>query len=237
MNEPASEAVPTERQRSRAVSGPASPRSAGAVRLVLVRHGQTDANLRRELDSRPPGAPLNALGRAQAVALGERLANEPVTAVYASQATRAQQTAAPLAAVHGLPVEVIHGVQEVFVGDLEGRSDVEARERFEEIYGAWWRGDLDAHLPGGESANDLRARFLPAVEQITVGATGPIVLVSHGAAIRLAVAALLSGTTQTRYIQNTGLVILRGGRHSWELEHWDEASPIAGDVAAGGEAS
>jgi hypothetical protein len=96
------------------------------LRLVLARHGQTDANVRRELDSRPPGAPLNELGRAQAEALAQRLADAPVTAVHASRALRAQQTAAPVAAAHGLPVAVVDGVQEVFVGDLEGRSDVAA---------------------------------------------------------------------------------------------------------------
>lgn len=206
------------------------------ARLVLVRHGQTEANVRKELDSRPPGAPLNAIGLAQAVALGERLADEPVTAVYASQATRAQETAAPVAAAHRLPVEVIGGVHEVFVGDLEGRFDIEARERFDETYGAWWSGDLDAHLPGGESARDLRARFLPAVEEIVTAGTGTVVLVSHGAAIRLAAAALLGDTAETRYVPNTGLVILRVAPRGWELEHWDEAPPVTGDVTAGGKA-
>ena len=138
------------------------------VRLMLVRHGQTDSNLVRALDSRPPGAPLNDLGHAQAAALGGRLAGEPVTAVYASRAIRAQQTAAPIAVAHDLPVTVLDGVQEVFCGDLEGRTDLSAREEFDRTYAAWWRGDLDAHLPGGESAHDLRDRYVPAVERITI---------------------------------------------------------------------
>ena len=158
------------------------------LRLALVRHGQTDANVRRELDSRPPGRPLNALGREQADALARRLADAPVTAVYASQALRAQQTAQPVAAAHGLAVDVLDGVHEVFVGDLEGRSDPAALREFDVVYGGWWRGELDRRLPGGESAIELRARYLPAVEQIADGARGTIVLVSHGAAIRLAAA-------------------------------------------------
>jgi probable phosphoglycerate mutase len=210
----------------------AAPRRSG--RLIIVRHGQTDSNLSRALDSAPPGPPLNELGHAQAAALGGRRATEPVTAVHASRAIRAQQTAAPVAVAHTLPVIVVDGVHEVFCGDLEGRSDVEAREEFDRVYTAWWEGDLDAHIPGGESAHELRARFLPAIEGIMVGAAGTVVLVSHGAAIRLAAAGLLGDTAETQYVPNTGVVILRLEDGVWSLEHWDEAPPIPGDVTAGG---
>ena len=204
------------------------------TRLILARHGQTDANVTKELDSRPPGRPLNELGPAQAAALGQRLADERITAVHASTATRAQQTAAPVAAARGLDVQVVEGVHEVFCGDLEGRSDDDARAQFDRCYQAWWNGDLDAHLPGGESARDLRARYVPAVRALTDGASDTVVLVSHGAAIRLAAAALLGETAETKYVPNTGLVILRRTTSGWALEHWDEAPQVPGDVTAGG---
>lgn len=207
------------------------------MRLVLARHGRSTANVARILDSAPPGAPLDELGREQAARLGERLAARPVRAVYASRAVRAQQTAAPMAAAHGLPVEVVDGVQEVFVGDLEGRRDEAALAAFNAVYDAWWRGDLDARLPGGESARDLHERYLPAVERIVDGGAGDVVLVSHGAAIRLAAAALLGHTAETFYVPNTGLVELRrvdGERAGWVLESWDAPEPVAGDVTAGG---
>jgi broad specificity phosphatase PhoE len=204
------------------------------VRLALIRHGQTDSNLMRALDSKPPGAPLNELGLAQAAALGGRLATESISVVYASRAIRAQQTAAPVAVAHHLPVTVLDDVQEIFCGDLEGRFDRHAREQFDLTYSAWWRGELDAHLPGGESAHELRARFLPVIERITEAATGTVVLVSHGAAIRLAAAALLGDTAETTYVPNAGLILLRRGPAGWGLEHWDAAAPVLGDVTAGG---
>lgn len=203
------------------------------LRLILARHGQTAANVVKALDSRPPGAPLNDLGHAQAAALGGRLAADPVTAVYASRAIRAQQTAAPVAVAHDLPVTVIDGVHEVFCGDLEGRSDLAAREQFDLTYAAWWRGDLDAHLPGGESAHELRDRFVPVLERLADGATGTVVLVSHGAAIRLAAAALLGDTAETTYVPNAGVVVLGRDGDGWVLEHWDAASPVVGDVTGG----
>jgi broad specificity phosphatase PhoE len=204
------------------------------VRLVMARHGETAANVQHMLDTRPPGMPLNERGHAQAAALGARLAADPVSAVHASVAVRAQQTAAPVAAAHGLDVTVVDGVHEVFCGELEGRSGRAALERFMAVYEAWWTGDLDARLPGGESAHDVRARFLPTLDRILDGARGDVVLVSHGAAIRLAAAALLGDTAETRYVPNTGLVVLRPDGAGWALEQWDGAEPVAGDVTAGG---
>jgi broad specificity phosphatase PhoE len=204
-------------------------------RLVLARHGRTAANVGRILDSRPPGYPLDELGEAQALQLAARLADRPLRAVYASRAVRTQQTAAPVAAAHGLPVTVLDGVQEVDIGDLEGRSDAAALALFDEVYRAWWLGDLEAHTSGGESALDLRARFLPAVEEIVGGVTdGDVLLVSHGAAVRLAAAALLGETAETFYVPNTGLVVLRLDPQGWALESWDTAEPVRGDVTAGG---
>jgi len=89
---------------------------AGAARADRVERAQ--------VAGQPAARPaLNELGRAQAEALGAAMAVEPITAVYASTAVRAQQTAAPVAARRGLTVEVVPGVHEVFCGDLEGRSD------------------------------------------------------------------------------------------------------------------
>lgn len=205
------------------------------TRLILARHGQTAANVGRVLDSAPPGPPLTELGRAQAAALGSRLAGERIDAVYASVATRAQEAAAPVAAAHGLDVQILDGVHEVFCGDLEGRADDDARERFDAVYDAWLAGDLRAHLPGGESALDLRARFLPAVERVTTGVDGTVVVASHGAAIRLAAAAMLGEAAEGQYVPNTGLVIVTGTTSAgWTLEHWDPATPVVGDVTAGG---
>ena len=210
-----------------------------AVRLVLARHGRSTANVAHVLDSRPPGAPLDDEGRAQARRLAARLADWPLRQVYASRAPRAQQTAVPVAAVHDLPVQVVDDVHEIDLGDLEGRSDADALAVFEEVYTAWWRGDLAARMPGGESALELRTRFLPALALLVDGAAGDVLLVSHGAAIRLAVAALLGETAETFYVPNAGLVVLRrgvghGAADGWVLESWDRADPVRGDVTAGG---
>ena len=203
------------------------------MRLILARHGRTEGNVIRALDSRPPGMPLDDVGRAQAEDLARRLAAQPVAAVYASRATRAQQTAAPVAAAHDLSVVVLDGVQEADCGELEGATDPASHERFQDVYEAWLNEEFDARLPGGESALEVRARFVAAVE--AVAADDPVVVVSHGAAIRLGVGALLGEGAETRYVPNAGLVVLTGAPGRWALEHWDGAEPVPGDVTGGGD--
>jgi probable phosphoglycerate mutase len=206
------------------------------MKLVLARHGQTSANVAKRLSTRPPGDPLTDLGQAQAQALGARLAQMDVTAVYASTAIRAQQTAAPVAAAHGLDVTVVDDVHELYVGDLEDRADEPAREKFYEIELAWEAGDAEARLPGGESATEVFARFRPVIEQITKDASGTVVLVSHGGAIRIVAAALAGRATLPGYLPNTGIVVLSPTDDGWELESVDETVPQPGDVTAGGPA-
>ena len=203
------------------------------MRLILARHGRTEGNVIKALDSRPPGMPLDEVGRAQAEDLARRLAAEPLGAVYASRATRAQETAAPVAAAHGLRVVVLDGVQEADCGELEGATDPAAHERFQDVYEAWLNDEFDAHLPGGESAAEVRARFVAAVE--AVAGDEPVVVVSHGAAIRLGVGALLGEGAETRYVPNAGVVVVEGAPGRWALAHWDGAEPVAGDVTGGAE--
>lgn len=200
------------------------------MKLHLVRHAQSTANVRRALNTRMPGPPLTELGHQQAEALAESLRAEPVVAVYASIAVRAQQTAAPLAASHGLEVQVVEGVHEIFVGDLEDRTDQEALVSYARVYYPWTLGELGGAMPGGESGEQVRDRYVAAVEQIRAKheqahPDGTVVLVSHGGVMRLC-AEILSDNVppnlaEAGLIPNTGAITLRakdGG--GWHCEAW-----------------
>jgi probable phosphoglycerate mutase len=191
---------------------------------MLVRHGQTEANVRKALDSKPPGPRLNLFGQHQADDLAAELADEPIVAVYASTAIRAQQTAEPVAAKHGLAVQVVPGAQEVFVGDLEGRIDRPSAEEFFRVFGAWAQGDLSVSMPGGESGEQARERFLQVVADIVAEHhEGTVVLVSHGGIIRLVAPILADNVapdvTEFALLPNTGRVVLDGGP-AWHCVHW-----------------
>lgn len=90
--------------------------------ILLIRHGMNDYLVTRRLAGRLPGVHLNAEGRAQAQALGERLASTPIAAVYSSPLERTVETAEPIAAGHGLPVVPMEAVGEAICGEWAGRA-------------------------------------------------------------------------------------------------------------------
>ncbi len=196
------------------------------LRLVLARHGQSTANAQRMLDTRLPGPPLTEQGHRQAAELAQRLAEEPVVAVYASRAVRAQQTAGPIAAQHGLAAQILDGVHEVLIGDLEGRQEPEAHRSLHEMYHSWHNGDLEAARPGGETGKQVLDRYLADVVAIrSAHREGTAVLVSHGAATRLAVVALavnVDGSfAGSRLLDNAATILLEAAGAGWRCLRWD----------------
>jgi broad specificity phosphatase PhoE len=196
------------------------------LRLALIRHAESMANATGILDTRPPGRPLTERGHQQAAELALRLGGEPVAAIYASRALRAQQTARPLAARHGLAVQILDGVHEVFIGDLEGLQGPDVHQTLHKLYHAWHDGDLDQARPGGESGKQVLERYLPDVATIrSAHQAGTVVLVSHGAATRLAVVALASNVdgafAKPRLLPNTATVLLEADGSGWRCLRWD----------------
>ncbi|GLY64047.1 histidine phosphatase family protein [Amycolatopsis taiwanensis] len=201
------------------------------MKLYLIRHAESEANVRRVLDTALPGPPLTERGRQQAQALADRLRDEPLAAVYASYATRAQQTAEPLAEAFALEVQSIEGVHEVGVGALEGLGDPDSNRTYTNITRAWTRGDLNLAMPGGgESGERLRARFTTAVAELrakheAAGEDAVVALVSHGGAIRLN-AEWLSDNVRPEVadqglLPNTGIVVLESlPRGGWTCLSW-----------------
>ncbi|MGH3450035.1 MAG: histidine phosphatase family protein [Haloechinothrix sp.] len=200
------------------------------MKLQLVRHAQSTANVLHLLNTRMPGPPLTELGGQQAEALGEQLCDEPVVAVYSSIATRAQLTATPLAARCGLEVQVIDGVQEIFVGDLEDRGDQDGLTAYAQVFYPWTLGRLELSMPAGESGEQVRDRYLGAVSQIRAKheqehPEGTVVLVSHGGVMRLCAEILADNVppnlAEAGLIPNTGSIVLAskdGG--GWHCESW-----------------
>lgn len=202
-------------------------------KLILVRHGETEGNVAKILDTRVPGLPLTERGAAQAKTFGSSLLAPPA-ALFSSAALRARQTAGYIEATTGVAASVLDGVYEVQVGDMEGRGDVEAHEIFQRIYRSWHDGDLAQRAPGGESGHEVLARFLPVIENVRAeylaGAdAGDVVLVTHGAAMRLvarSVAGVTPPFTTNNHLDNTETIELSprvdGG---WECLRWGRFVP------------
>lgn len=206
-------------------------------RLVLLRHGQSWGNVERRLDTKPPGAELTPLGRdqARAYALEPRKSPERPTMLTHSVATRASQTAAVIGAELALPAHEFSGIHEVQVGELENRGDDDAVAEFNAIYERWHRGELEVPLPGGETGNEVLDRYVPVLTDLRMRYLdddswhGDIVVVSHGAAIRLA-SAVLAGVDGNfaldNHLENAQSVVLApitDGR--WSCVRWGTLTP------------
>ena len=150
------------------------------TQIVLVRHGQTEWNRVERFRGRFD-VPLNETGLAQAAATGRRIAAEwrPV-AVYSSPLTRAVQTAEAVARHFGLPVQAEPGLIVIDYGDWQGLTPDEARTRWPEIVEAWYHAPQRAHIPGGETLEQVRARGVATVRTRAARHTDQtIVLVGH----------------------------------------------------------
>ncbi|OBG41059.1 histidine phosphatase family protein [Mycobacterium sp. E3198] len=202
-------------------------------RLVLLRHGQSYGNVERRLDTRPPGAELTPLGRDQARAFA-RGSERPALLAH-SVATRASQTAEVIGGEVALGALEVADIHEVQVGRLENRSDDDAVAEFNAIYERWHRGELDLPLPGGETGNDVLGRYVPVLTELRMRYldddewSGDIVVVSHGAAIRLA-SAVLAGVDGNfaldNHLDNAESVVLApitDGR--WSCVRWGQLTP------------
>ncbi len=204
------------------------------MRLILVRHGQTPANVLRVLDTRIPGPGLTALGEEQARALVGALDGERVDALWASSAARAQLTATPLAHARGLAVQVHDGFRELEAGDLEGASDDASVSAYLGTAFAWARGDLGAHLPGAQDGRAALGRIDAAVAAAAGSLPdggGTAVAVAHGASIRGWVAArtqVSADWAAARPLLNTGVVVVEGSPdRGWTALAW-AGEPLVG---------
>jgi molybdenum cofactor cytidylyltransferase len=158
--------------------------AAGERRIYLVRHGAVEApGGRRYLGHLD--VPLNAAGRRQAEALREKLRQTPLAAVYCSDLQRAVETAAIIAAPHGLAPRIRRELREIDLGAWEGLTFDEVKQRYPEAYAARGRDFSHFRPPGGESFLDCAHRVLPAVHEALCAGPGQVLIVGHAGVNRI----------------------------------------------------
>lgn len=135
--------------------------------LYLVRHGETESN-KAGLALGRADVPLNERGLRQARCLAQRLAGERFTGVYTSPLKRAVETAAAIAEPHGLTPVVEDRLIEMDVGELDGLTFSEIRERFPGLLERWASPDGPTiALFGSESLADVRDRAWEAMDELS----------------------------------------------------------------------
>ena len=155
--------------------------------VLLVRHGQTPTT-GTVLPGRAKGLHLSDAGRAQALAVAERLgAVRSIDAIYASPLERARETAAPLSKALKMAVRIERGLVECEFGEWTGRNLKDLYKLPE--WSAVQRYPSGFRFPGGESFAEMQTRIIGAISKLQERHRGgTIAMFSHADPIKAAVA-------------------------------------------------
>ena len=167
------------------------------LRLLLVRHGQSVANVARRMQGRLD-TPLTAEGMHQAAAIAERIAAETrVDGLYTSPLQRALETARSIGNRIGVEPVLLHDLMEVDVGAATGLSRAEVKRCWPEQLQSLRRRDLAARWPDGESLRELAERAARVMEAIqSRHPAGVVVVVSHKGTLRCAMTHFMKRATE-----------------------------------------
>jgi probable phosphoglycerate mutase len=210
----------------------------GAREVVLVRHGSCDPPAVDGLIGGRSDPDLNARGREEAAAAGERLARETVAAIHVSPMNRTVETAAPIIAGHAVEPVLDADLREIYLGEWEGHGiatrgasgDPELARVFAEQ-----RWDL---IPGSEDIGDFGRRVRRGVEAAAdAGADGAVVVAVTHAAVIAEILRQIAGADAFAFLHNTNGGISRAIRMpdgAWIIAAFNDTSHIHAFRAAAG---
>jgi probable phosphoglycerate mutase len=203
------------------------------TRIIAIRHGETTWNV----DARIQGSldiPLNATGHAQALRLAQALAGEPIRAIYASDLSRAWETAQHLGRAHSLEVIPEKGLRERRFGEFEGKTFREIEACLPEQAQRWRQREPDFAPPGGESLVQLKQRVEEACAQLAARHAGELIaLVGHGGVMDVLYRAATRVHIQaprTWALGNAAINRLLWSPQGFTLVGWADTQHLEGDA-------
>lgn len=184
------------------ISDPFLSRRSGGTEVFLIRHGDALPGA-EELE--PSGIyderPLSTVGKAQAQALGQHLRPLSFAAIYSSPLRRAQETAALVAELQQIPVQLVPELREIQLGGMRPTLPAGAtaeqvaahlRDRLAEIVRTVATSGYWSSIPGSEPDDAFRARVTNAIDSLARRHPGErIAVISHGGVINAYVAATI----------------------------------------------
>jgi probable phosphoglycerate mutase len=200
------------------------------TRLCIVRHGETDWNVEKRIQGHTD-VPLNATGRAQALAMSFNAAHHRFGAVYSSDLSRAVETARYVAEREDEPVRAMPELRERHYGIFQGLTAVEAAVSHPDAHARYVARDLDYDFDTGESLRGFAARVLRGLDWLARHHVGQTVLaVSHSGVLdvlyRHATGRLLE-TPRDFEIPNCALNWFGIDGHGLHLERWADRHHLA----------
>lgn len=162
------------------------------LRIFLIRHGETEWNRQNRLQGHTD-VKLSPEGIRQAKLLAENAPFKHVDEIYSSDLSRAFDTAKVLAVKFNvMPVKTIPELREMNYGDWEGRVISELINESPKSFGKFFTDPEKCHPPHGETFLECQARVMIGIRNIITNHENQnVIVVSHGAAIRLIIGAAL----------------------------------------------
>ncbi len=158
------------------------------TRVHLVRHGVVSDEWRDRVYGQLD-APLSEKGQAQAEALSLRMADTRLDAIYASDLTRALDTARAIARRHNLEARAVPAFREASFGHWQGRRWIDILSDDADEVRAIYADFGGAKMKDGESLAELGQRVMPALRDIVERHRGEsVAIASHGGVIRVILA-------------------------------------------------
>lgn len=154
------------------------------MKLIFVRHGQTDWNVQGKIQG-SYDSELNSTGINQAMKLSEKLLslNYKFSKIYSSPQKRALKTAKILSKSSNVDYVLMKDLQEMNMGKWEGLSWKEVEEKYPTEYKKWYLNRRYTKTPDGESYENMLERVLKSIDKIINENTHDVVIVSHSAVI------------------------------------------------------
>ncbi|WP_227766478.1 alpha-ribazole phosphatase [Zhaonella formicivorans] len=199
--------------------------------IILIRHGETIWN-NGGIYQGHTDIPLSETGKAQAAKLGERLKTKAIDAFYASDLSRAYETARIVAAPHSKEVKLLPEFREMNFGEWEGLNYKEIMVKYGPLAQQWYTNPEAICIPGGESCTQLKERAYKMLQSLVKAHRGQcIAIISHGGTIRMLIIAAMSWDTSCFWRlrqDNTALNILEFNEEQAILKLFNDTCHLKG---------
>ncbi|MFL5728245.1 MAG: histidine phosphatase family protein [Cytophagaceae bacterium] len=155
-------------------------------RIFLVRHGQTDYNLKGIVQGSGVDTDLNDTGRAQAKAFFDKYKDLPFKKIYTSALKRTKQSLQGFIDL-GIPFESLPEFNEISWGEKDGKIIVAHDDSdYLTMLAEWEKGNTDVCIPGGESPKQVQKRILKGLDLVLSRPEEDLILICmHGRAMRI----------------------------------------------------
>lgn len=208
-------------------------------KIYLIRHGQTDFNLKGIVQGSGVDSSLNDRGRAQAEAFYETYKNIPFDKIYTSALRRTRESVVGFIE-KGIPTESLSGLNEISWGTKEGQPITPEEDAYYHWMLDQWRlGNTHERIEGGESPEDVTKRQDAALTHILNQSNEENVLICmHGRAIRILLCRLLNYPLKSMDMfehENLCLYLLEQGGSCFTVRKYNDTTHLKNRVTEAAE--